>query len=232
MKDKCEILNDSEMNLLSYEKALEKDDRTFLQYYLSLLKTKHILIFSFFQFKDYNSQMIKIYIFFFTFAINYVVSAMFYSDATMHKIYVDHGSFDFTYQLPKMIYSLLISTLLKFLLNFLGLYEKEIMQIKNKAIVNKNMSKIYFKIKCKIISFFIITFIFNFLLWFYLGCFCAVYINTQIHLFIDVISSFVLSFISPFIIYLLPGILRIPSLKDKTGKKYLMFKFSQILQNL
>ena len=220
------------MNLLNYEKALEKDDRTFCQYYLSLLKTKHILIFSFFQFKDYNAQMIKIYIFFYTFAINYVVSAMFYSDATMYKIYVDHGSFDFTYQLPKMIYSLLISILLKFLLNFLGLYEKEIMEMKNNEIVNKNMNRIYFKIKCKIISFFVITYIFNFLLWFYLGCFCAVYMNTQIHLFFDVISSFALSFITPFIIYLLPGILRIPALKDKSCKKRLMFKFSRILQNL
>ena len=37
---------------------------------------------------------------------------MFYSDNAMHKIYIDKGAFDFTYQLPQMIYSLLISSIL------------------------------------------------------------------------------------------------------------------------
>ena len=87
------ITNDNEINLLGYEEARHKDKRTYCQYYFSLLRTKHILIFSFFQFGDYNSQAIKIYIFFFTFSINYVVSSMFYSDDTMHKINVDKGSF-------------------------------------------------------------------------------------------------------------------------------------------
>ena len=55
------------MNLLDYEEALRTDKRTYCQYYLSLLRTKHILIFTFFQINDYNSQAIKIYIFFFHF---------------------------------------------------------------------------------------------------------------------------------------------------------------------
>ena len=129
--------NDKELNSLDYEEAFENDKRTFIQYYLSLLRTKHILIFTFFQFRDYNSQIIKIYIFFLTFTINFAVSAMFYSDSTMHKIYEDAGSFDFTYQLPQMFYSLIISTILKGLLNFLGLYESNILEIKN----SKSLSK-------------------------------------------------------------------------------------------
>ena len=74
-----------------------------------LIKIKHLLIFSFFRVKDYNSKIIKIFIFFFTFAMNLTVSAMFYSDSTMHKIYVDDGAFDFTYQLPQMVYSLILN---------------------------------------------------------------------------------------------------------------------------
>ena len=55
---------------------------------------------------------------------------MFYTDVTMSKIYIDKGSFDFTYQLPIMFYSIIISSILKTLLNTLGLYGKNIMYIK------------------------------------------------------------------------------------------------------
>ena len=181
-------------------------------------------------FRDYNSQSIKIYIFFFTFAINYVVSSMFYSDDTMHKINVDKGSFDLAYQLPIMIYSFLISTTIKVVINNLGLYDEDILIFKKSK--NKNLlaqQKLLFRIKCKIALFFIITYILLFFFWIFLGCFCAVYKNTQIHLLIDVASSFAISFISPFIINLFPGMFRIPSLIGKIKRPYL-FRFSKLLQ--
>ena len=155
---------------------------------------------------------------------------MFYSDSTMHKIYIDDGSFDFTYQLPQMFYSLIISTVLKSFLNIFGLCENDILEFKNnKNYDAKEKQKLLFKIKCKILFFFIITNILLFFFWIYLGCFCAVYKNTQIHLLLDVSSSFGISFITPFFLCLLPGIFRIPSLRKKVKRPY-MFKFSQILQ--
>ena len=54
------IYNDYELN----ELTLKEDRRSFIQIYISLLKMKHILIFTFFQFRDYNSNIIKINIFF------------------------------------------------------------------------------------------------------------------------------------------------------------------------
>ena len=221
--------NDYELNELQYEDALKKDKRTFFQLYLMLIKIKHRLIFSFFRVKDYNSKIIKIFIFFFTFAMNLTVSAMFYSDSTMHKIYVDDGAFDFTYQLPQMVYSLILSSIISLLLNHLGLYEQDIIECKRN---NKNKEKVVSNIKIKIIIFFIVVYILQFFSWIYLGCFCAVYKNTQIHLFLDVLSSFFLSFISPFFIVLFPCIFRILSLKNRNTKKPLLFKISKILQNL
>ena len=223
-------LNDKEINSLDYEQAREKDRRTYFQYYFSLLRTKHILIFTFFQFRDYNSQSIKIYLFFFNFAINYVVSSMFYSEETMHKINEDKGSFDLTYQLPIMVYSSLISAILKTLINNLGLYEEDILSFKkskNKCLLGKQ--KVLFRIKCKISFFFIITYILLFFFWAFLGCFCAVYKHTQIHLLVDVASSFALSFISPLFINLLPGMFRMPSLMGKIKRPYL-YRFSKLLQ--
>ena len=92
--------NDYKLNELIYKDAFKIDKRNFYQLYLSFIKTYHLLFFTFFQYKDYNSQIIKIYIFLFTFGINLTVSAMFYTDSIIHKIYIDDGAFDFTYQLP------------------------------------------------------------------------------------------------------------------------------------
>ena len=226
-KEEEKSYNDMEMNILNYEEAIIHDRRSYSQYYLSLVKTKHILIFTFCQIGDYNSQIIKIYIFFLIFVINYVINAMFYSDSTMHKIYVEEGAFDFTYQLPQMFYSLLISTILKVSLKFFGLYEENIIIIKNKNNSNLIIQKEFNNIKMKIIIFFVISYIFIFFFWFYLGCFCAVYKNTQIHLLLSSLSSFAFSFITPFFIYFIPGIFRINSLNNKSP---LLFKFSKFLQ--
>ena len=52
--------------------------------------------------------------------------------------------------------------------------------------------------------------------------FCAIYKNTQIHLLKDTLMSFGLSMISPFVIYLLPGLFRIPALSNiKKNRKFL-----------
>jgi len=225
---------DYEMNCFNYEEAIKYDHRSYCQYYVSLLKTKHILIFTFCKIKDYNSRLNKLFIFLFTFYINFTVSVMFYSQYTMHKIYIDKGDFDFTYQLPKMFYSLLISTVLKSILNTLGLYGNNIIELRKSKndVFEKNSKKLLSKIKSKIIFFFIVTNALLFLFWIYLGCFCAVNENTQIHLFLDVISSFVFSFITPFMLYLIPGIFRISSLKDRKQDHHILFKFSKILQKL
>ena len=51
---------DDEVNLLPYELALIYDKRTFCVYYISLIRTKHNLVFSFFHKNDYNSKITKI----------------------------------------------------------------------------------------------------------------------------------------------------------------------------
>ena len=227
--------NDNEMNLLSYKMAKKHDKRTYIEYYISLLKTKHLLIFSFFNSEDYNSRIIKIYIFFFTIQIEFTISAMFYSDETMHQIYEDKGSFNFEYQIPQMLYSSLLSSLLTNLISNLGLFEDNILNLKNCKYIKlgKHVKKETRCIKTKILFFFIITYILLFCFWVYVGCFCAVYKNTQIHLLIEVLSSFGLSFILPLIIYLIPGIFRIASLKgEEKRNNILLYKLSLIIQHL
>ncbi len=102
-------LNDSELNELCYKEALKNDHRSFGSFYLSLIKLKHLLIFSFFPINDYNSQVVKIDLFFINFTIYFTVNTLFFSDKTMHKIYIDNGDYNIIYQLPQILYSSLIS---------------------------------------------------------------------------------------------------------------------------
>ena len=55
---------DDEINSFRYELALQYDKRSYCQYYISLIKTQHDLIFAFCYNKDYNSRIIKFDLFF------------------------------------------------------------------------------------------------------------------------------------------------------------------------
>jgi hypothetical protein len=118
-------LNDYEMNNLSYKKALKFDKRTYFQYYLSLLRTNHILIFTFFTNTDYNSKIIKIILFLFSFVLYFTINALFFNDETLHKIYEDQGNFNFFYQIPNILYSSIITSII----NIIMLPEKEVASV-------------------------------------------------------------------------------------------------------
>ena len=228
--------NDEEMNNLSYKLALKFDKRTFCSYYLSLIRTKHVLIFSFYyNKKDYNSQIIKINLFFVGFITDLFINALFFNDDTMHKIYEEEGDFNFLYQLPQIIYSTLISLVINNLIQMLALSEGNILDFKknkNKKNLNKRVDKLNNILRIKFILYFIICIILLIFFWYYLSMFCAVYRNTQNHLIKDTLISFGLSIIYPFGIYLLPGIFRIPSLSNSDNKRNCMYNLSLILQML
>ena len=125
------VLNDYEKNNLEYNLAKKLDKRSYTQYYISLLKTKHLFIFSFIQNKDYNSKVIKIILFFFILTINFTISTLFFNDSTMHVIYLEKGQFNFIYQIPQIIYSSLISGVLTAIFRYLSLTEKTVLSLKN-----------------------------------------------------------------------------------------------------
>ena len=222
-------LNDYELNNLSYPEALKFDKRGYFQYYFSLLKTKHLLIFTFYTNSDYNSKIIKIVLFLFSFSLYFTVNALFFNDNTMHQIYEDEGNFNIIYQIPQIFYSTFITSIINIVIKYFSLSEKNILELKNEKTNIKKKKDILLKLLLfKFITFFILIFLFLFLFWYYLSCFCAVYQNTQIHLIKDTLISFTLSLLYPLGLNLLPGILRIPSLKNKNRKT--MYEISKLIQ--
>ena len=224
-------LNDQELNTLEYNVAIKIDKRTYFQYYWSLLKKKQLILFTILPANDYNLISLKIALFLLSFSLYLTINAFFFNDDTMHKIYEDNGAFNILLQLPQILYSSFISTIINMILKILSLSENNILAIKQEKdikIATKKSKKIYNCIVIKFLTFFLFS---NFLLlffWYFISCFCAVYTNTQMILIEDTLISFGLSMIYPFGLNLLPGMLRIPALRAKNKDKKFLYKISGI----
>ena len=218
---------DMELNNSSYKFALKFDKRTFVQFYISLVKCNHLLFFSFIPKFDFNSKIIKIYLFFLNFATYFFINALFFTDNTISD------GFNLITNLPQTIYSSIISAVINEIIKFLALTENSFINYRNKAkkaTIIKSALDLLRNFKIKFVIFFILNLILLGCFWIYLSCFSAVYHNTQLHLIKDTIISFATSFISPVVLCLLPGIFRIPSLKGKNRK--CLYGINQILQLL
>ena len=224
---------DFEINSLEYDEAFKLDKRNYLQYYFSLLKYNHPLIFSFGAYNDYNSRIIKIFLFFFSFSSDFTINALFFNDNTMHKIYEDKGKYNLLFQIPQILYSTLISRIIDIFIKNLALSQNYIIELKHEKGKN-NISKKYIRIlkilKIKSILFFIFAFGILSIFWYYITCFCGIYTNTQFHLIKDSIISLIISFIYPLGLYLIPGLFRIPSLRMKIPSGKLLYRFSSFLE--
>ena len=218
-----------EINDLSYDLALKNDKRTYWEFYISLIKTKHEFIYAFLFNKDYNSKTIKIDLFVFGFIINYAVNGLFFNDDTMHNVYENKGLFDVSYQLPLIVYSSFISMFLGSFIQMLGLSNDAISDFKQSEEIenfDKKRQKLIKKLKIKFVFYFIISFILLIAFWYYISMFNAVYINTQFLLFQDTCMGFILSMLTPFVIYLIPGLFRIPALA--TPNRRCLYNFSKL----
>ena len=222
-------LNVQELNSLEYKTAIIYDKRTYFQYYWSLLKKKQLILFTILPAKDYNLFSLKFALFLISFSLYFTINGFFFSDNTMHKIYVDNGAYNIIYQIPQIFFSSVISTVINMILKLLSLSENDILAIKQEKNLNSaaNKSK---KIKLCIIIKFFIFFILSFLLllffWYFISCFCAVYTNTQIILIKDTLISFALSMVYPFGLNLLPGFFRIPALRGEKKNHNCLYKIS------
>ena len=228
--------NDYELNTLSYMDAIKYDKRSCCEYYMSLIKNKQIITFTFCSFNDYNSGIIKKFIFFLSFALHYTINALFFNDSNLHQIYEDKGKYNFSYQFPKILISAVSSTIiLRIILETLVLTDKSILKIKYQktyilAVDMKNKILKYINIKLAI--FFILNFILLVLFWFYLTCICDTYNNTQIYLIENTAISFGISLFYPFIINIIPASLRICSLGGNKNDNSCLYNFSKFMQLL
>ena len=229
---KEENLDDYELNELEYLPAIELDKRPFSQIYWSTLKRNHIILLTFFSCNDYNIYYIKFARFLFLISTDMALNVFFFTDDSMHKIYLNYGKYDFIQSIPQAIYTTALSQLIEVFLSYLSMTDKHIYQIKHvkdekikKIIIFQNLKCI----KLKLIGFFVFTFVFFAFYWYLISSFCAVYENTQVIFIKDSISTFFTESVYPFILYLIPSSLRILALKDVNKKRTFIYKLSEII---
>ena len=161
---------DCEINSFSYKEAAEKDKREIFENYISLIKTKHLLIFNFYQNAVHTPKIIKMSLTLFIFALYYAINTLFFNDSTMHKLYEDEGIFNFIYLLPKIIYSTIISSIITVIIKKLALLDNIIYELRKINDINKCNTKIKI-IKIKFLGFFVLGFKFLIFFWYYVSCF-------------------------------------------------------------
>ena len=229
---KEEKLDDYELSELEYLPAIELDKRPFSQIYWSTLKRNHIVLLTFFSWNDYNIYYIKFARFLFLISTDMALNVFFFTDDSMHKIYLNYGKYDFIQSIPQTIYTTAISQLIEVFLSYLSMTDKHIYQIKHLKDVKMEKILIFKNLKCiklKLISFFVFTFVFFTFYWYLISCFCAVYENTQVIFIKDSISTFFSGLAYPFVLYLIPSALRILALRDINKKRTFIYKLSDII---
>ena len=222
-----------ELNDLDYIPACEIDKRSFCTTYWSVLLREHIALITFFSWNDYNLFYIKLERFIIQFITNMAMNGLFFSDESMHNLYINKDEYDFDQQIPQMLFSLIIGHILEVILCYFSLTDSAIYTIKELSKNKENGGKIvqiikYLKIK--LIIFFIFTFILFLFYWYFISAFCAVYPNTQNIFIRDSFRSYFISMIDPFLIYFLTNMLRAISLSRCCKKKAgLIYNISQFL---
>ena len=197
---------------------IKQNKKTCFEIYWSILRKKHIILFTFFTRNDYNIIYIKFERFIFSVCTYMALNVFFFEDETMHKIHADYGKFNLLQQIPQIIYSSIVSQLIDIFVCYLILTEKYFYEIKKIKLDSRD--KIIDIIKCikiKIATFFIFTFLMFIFYWYTIACFCSVYENTQIIFIEDSISSFALGLLYPFILYIFLAVYKLMTLK-KTEK--------------
>ena len=219
-----------ELNNMEYLKALKVDKREFIDIYWSILKREHIIIFSFFIRNDHNILYLKFARLIFSICTDMALNVFFFSDETMHKMFVDYGKYNFVQQIPQIIYSSIVTQLIDVILCYLSLTDKYYYQLKNMPHIKKSdLFRILRCIKIKIIFFYAFTFILFVFYWYIVSCFCAVYENTQSAFIKDSFISFLIGLAIPFGLYIFPTSFRIISLRYCSGKLKLIYKLSDMI---
>ena len=223
------ILKDDQLNFAPYQKALERDKRTFIRYYWSLLKMKQLCIFTFYTSEDYILRSTKIVLFILFISFYLAFTALFFNDNIMRAIYIYKGNTDAAVHIPNIILSSLCCLIMSLIVRFVSLNERDITKIiqsprDERVQLTKKLSKIS---KIKLFVLYAVSGFLICLCWYYVAAFCAVFKNSQGNYFINALVAFIVCNLWPCVTSLIPAFLRKKALDN--GASETLYKISQII---
>ena len=177
-----------------------------------------------------NLVYVKLSRFIFLVCTDMALNVFFFSDETMHKMYIDYGKNNFYQQIPQIVYSTIVSQLIQVFLCFLSMTDKHFYEIKNLDYNSRYQTFQIIKcVKIKLTVYFIFTCIMFVFYWYAIACFCSVYVNTQSAFIKDSFCSFIFDLLYPFILYLFPAVLRLISLRATNTRLPCIYALSDII---
>ena len=222
-KDKIEALH-YDLTQLSFEEAIILDKRTFKQIYWDYLLQSQIILSHFYADLILELRYIKIILLVINCSIQFFFNCFFYTDEYISDVYHRNGVISFFSDLPKVIYSILISFIINTILKFLSYYKDDLIKI----VFEENDLEMYWEKSKKILKnfyyriniFIIIVFIFELFFWYYCTAFCAAYPNNQKLLIFSVFQDYIINLLLPFILCLFLSFLRQLSIQKKIKTLY------------
>ena len=152
-------------------------------------------------------------------------NCFFYTDEYISDVYHRNAVISFFSDLPKVIYSILISFFVNTVLKFLSDYNDSLIDIifeeDNYEIFWEKSEKILKNFYYRINVFIIIVFIFQLFFLYYCTCFCAVYPNIQKLLLFSIFQDILINLLLPFILCLFLAFLRWLAISKKKKKLYI-----------
>jgi hypothetical protein len=224
------VLKDDQLNFASYTQAVNKDHRTFIGQYWSLLKMKQLCIFTFYTSEDYILRSTKIALFILFMCFYFAFTALFFNDSIMRAIYIYKGNTKAAIHIPNIVLSSLCSIIMCLIVRFVSLNERDIVKITQEENPEERKAlaeQIRRTSKIKTIILYIIAGLLIGLCWYYVAAFCAVFKNSQGHYFINLLVAFIICNAWPFVTSLISAFLRKKSLE--TGTSDTLYKISQII---
>ena len=126
---------------LKYEDALIFDNRTIKQKYWDYLLQSQIILSHFYAELILELRYIKIIVLLIDLSLQFFFNCFFYTDKYISDVYHRNGVISFFSDLPKVIYSILISFLVNTILKLLSYYKDTLSEI----VFNENKFKIYWE---------------------------------------------------------------------------------------
>ena len=217
-----EIFTELEINEMSYKLCLNYDKRNYIETYISLLKHNQLIFFTFVLKEKHNLFFFKILIFEFFISLLFLINMFLFTDNDISYYYKNYGTYNFGYEIPKILASSLICIILNMGIKLLMYNQKIIEKIKEsnfygieKDLINGTLNKFFYIYNLKIKLFSIISFAVLLIFFFYVVSFGSVFNKSQKYFCSRVILSFIVSMIYSAIISSLSSFLRVYGLKNK-----------------
>ena len=188
-----------------------KDRRSFCELFLSITQKKQILILALKR-DDNFIKLLRFSLLPFCIINYFTTNVFFFNDKVIHQIFLDEGSYNFSYQLKIICLSALLSSIFLYLAKLIFIVKKN----------DFNISRII-----KIVDYaFIIIFILFVFYWIYVGSYTSVFIKSQKHICYNFLLTIVACIIYEIILTIISICLRKIAINNKSPNLY---KFSIIL---